>query len=164
MSAATRTKLLEFFNDPRKLFRLMVELAIIVGIGEHFVKATYSLEGDGFLALICYDRIVEIRAAIQSAYYPNVQAVIRGTCPNDLALHGRWIQYAMACVQPGIDYFHTKLGDDSVMKAFKGARLFSPHRLNEMQPSAEDIDVLRAFRFLDTEINGLQANLPCSVG
>ena len=41
------------------------------------MKATYALEGDGLLVLICYDRILEIRAAIQSAYYPNVQAVLR---------------------------------------------------------------------------------------
>ena len=67
--------------------------------------------------------------------------------------------YAMACVKPGIDYFHAQLGDDGVMKAFKAARLFSPHRLSEIQPSAGDIDILRAFPFLDNEVNSLQVEL-----
>ena len=68
--------------------------------------------------------------------------------------------HAMACVKPGIDYFHAQLGDDGVMRAFKAARLFSPHRVNEMQPSAGDIDILRAFPFLDSEVNNLQVELP----
>jgi len=46
------------------------------------------------------------------------------------------------------------------MKAFKAARLFSPHRLSEIQPSAGDIGILRAFLFLDNEVNSLQAELP----
>ena len=54
-SSATRAKLLEFFDDPQKLFLLKVELAVIVDLGAHFVKATYALEGDGLLVLICYD-------------------------------------------------------------------------------------------------------------
>ena len=53
-SSATRAKLLEFFDDPQKLFLLKVELTVIVDLGAHFVKATYALEGDGLLVLICY--------------------------------------------------------------------------------------------------------------
>lgn len=41
-----------------------------------------------------------------------------------------------------------------MVKAFKAARLFSPHILSE------DIDILRAFPFLDNEVNSLQAELP----
>ena len=126
-SSATRAKLLEFFDDPQKLFLLKLELAIVVDLGAHFVKATYTLEGDGLLVLICYDQILEIKAAIQSAYYPNVQAVVREAFPSNLPVQNQWITYEMACVKPGMDYFHAQLGDDGVMKAFKAARLFSPH-------------------------------------
>ena len=159
MSSATRAKLLEFFNDPQKLFLLKLELTVIVNLGAYLVKATYALEGDGLLVLTCYDRILEIRAAIQSGHYPNVQAVVREVFPSDLPARNQWIMYAMACVEPGINYFHAQLGDNSVMKAFKAARLFSPHRLSEIQPSAGDIDILRAFPFLDNEVNSLQAEL-----
>ena len=86
VSSATRAKLLEFFDDPQKLFLLKLELAIIVNLGAYFVKATYALEGDGLLVLVCYDRILKIRAAIQSAHYPNVQAVVREACiPREFA-------------------------------------------------------------------------------
>ena len=160
VSSATRAKLLEFFDDPQKLFLLKLELAIIVDLGAYFVKATYALEGDGLLVLVCYDRILEIRAAIQSAHYPNVQTVVREAFPGNFPLQNQWITHAMACVRPGIDYFHAQLGNDGVMRAFKAARLFSPHRVNEMQPSAEDINILRVFRFLDSEVNSLQVELP----
>jgi len=58
------------------LFLLKLELAVIVDLGAYFVKATNALEGDGLLVLTCYDRILEIRAAIQSEHCPNVQAVV----------------------------------------------------------------------------------------
>ena len=150
VSPATQMKLLEFFNDRQKLFLLKLELAVIVDVGAHFVKATYTLEGDSILALICYDRILEIRVAIRSSYYPNVQAIVREAFPNNLPLQSQWITYAVTCVKPGIDYFNSNLHDDGVIKAFKAARLFSPDRVSEMQPSATDIDILSAFPFFDS--------------
>ena len=161
VSPATRAKLLEFFDDRQKLFLLKLELAVIVDVGAHFVKATYSLEGDGLLALICYDRIVEIRAAIQSSHYPNLQAIVREAFATNLPIQNQWILYAMMCVKPGIGYFNANLHDDGIMKAFKAARLFSPHRVSEMQPSARDIDILSVFPFFDSGcVVALQAELP----
>jgi hypothetical protein len=46
-------------------------------VGVHFVKATYSLEGDGLLVLKCYEEISKIRAVITSECYPNLQAAVR---------------------------------------------------------------------------------------
>ena len=161
VSPATRTKLLEFFNDQQKLFLLKLELAVVVDVGAQFVKATYTLEGDGLLALVCYDRILEIRAAIQSSHYPNLQAIVRESFPNNLPAQQQWSMYAMTCVQPGINYFHANLRDDGIMKAFKTARLFSPHRVSEMRPSAGDIDTLKAFPFFNSgHVVTLQAELP----
>ena len=65
------------------------------------------------------------------------------------------------CVKPGIDYFNANLHDEGIMKAFKAARFFSSHRVNEMQPTASDIDILRAFPFFNPEcVVALQAELP----
>ena len=36
VSPATRTKLLEFFNDQQKLFLLKLELAVVVDVGAQF--------------------------------------------------------------------------------------------------------------------------------
>ena len=34
-------------SDPQRLVDLKLELAVTIDVGEHFVKATYYLEGDG---------------------------------------------------------------------------------------------------------------------
>ena len=93
VSPATRAKLLEFFDDHQKLFLLKLQLAVVVDVGAHFVKATYALEGNGLLALICYDRILEIRAAIQSSNYPKLQAIVREAFPSNLQSQNQWITY-----------------------------------------------------------------------
>ena len=65
---ATRTKLLDVLHGPQ-LNPLKVELAAAVDIGSYFVKGTYNLEGDGILAVKCYEEILKIRNAINAKYY-----------------------------------------------------------------------------------------------
>ena len=84
LSAATRAKILEILHDPQQLLFLRVELSAIVDMGVHFVRATYSLEGDGLLVLKCYEEICKIRAVITAECYPNLQAVVRNAFPVDL--------------------------------------------------------------------------------
>ena len=50
------------------------------------------------------------------------------------------------------------MGDKQVnpMKAFKAARYFSPSKINEMQPTANDIDDLKAFIFPVNDISALK--------
>ena len=82
--------------------------------------------------------------------------------PVDLTAQHHWTVYAKNCIKPGIDYFHQRLGDDEVnlVNAFKAARLFSPSKTNEMQPSTNDIDNLQAFLFLLNDMDGLKAEFP----
>ena len=65
-------------------------------------------------------------------------------------------------MKPGIEYFNQHLGDDlkMPMKIFKAARFFSPLKMNEIQPTAADIDCLKVFPFLTTAIELLQRELP----
>jgi len=162
LSPATRSKLLDILHNPQSLTTLELELAAIVDMGVHFVKATYRLEGDGLLILVCYEEILKIRAAIQSAWYPNIQAVAKNAFPSNPSLQSQWAAYAISCVQPGIDYFRKRLGDDqsNPMKAFKAARSLSPFKMNEIQPMAMDIDDLQAFPFLVGDISRLKTELP----
>ena len=74
-SNATRTKLLSFFTDVQKKAMLQLELAAVTYWGQPFVKATYSLEGDGPLAVECYEIIETVRSVIQVSHTPNVQAI-----------------------------------------------------------------------------------------
>jgi len=57
-----------FFTDTQKKAQLEVELATIIDWGRPFVTATYSLEGDGSLALECYEKIETVKAVICTAH------------------------------------------------------------------------------------------------
>ena len=56
---------------------LLIELAVIVDVGEPFVKACYNLEGDGPLAPVCYEMLSSVRASVQVKHWPNTQAVVQ---------------------------------------------------------------------------------------
>ena len=126
------------------------------------MRATYELEGDGVLVLTCYEHILKIRAAIHCGYYPNVQAIPRQDFPGNTSLQQQWCAYSISCVQPGLDYFEEKLGNDSQnpMAVFKAARLFCPSKVNQMKPTAEDIDCLKYFPFLEEHLDAIKAELP----
>ena len=149
ISPATRTKLLDILSDPQQLAMLNVELATVVDIGPYFVKAMYNLEGDGTLAVKCYEEILKIRAAISAKYYPNLHAVSRESSSGNPALQQQLIAHGISCLQPGLLYFQEKLGSDTIhpVAAFKAARLFSPTKLIEIQPEAADIDTLNTSHF-----------------
>ena len=142
----------------------MIELAAVIDIGQQFVKSTYNLEGDGTLVTKCYQEIKKIRAAIQTRYHPNVEAVARSLSLGNTVVHQQWTQYAIQCVQPGIDYFQQKFGDDMTypLNVFKAARYFSPTKMFEMQPSASDVDSLTVVPFLNdpATITNFKEELP----
>ena len=68
-----------------------MELASIVDVGVHFVKATYNLEGDGALVLSCYEEIVKVKAALQAAHYPNMAAIARRLAPGNIPIQQQWM-------------------------------------------------------------------------
>lgn len=143
---------------------LKIELAAVIDLGEHFVKTTYQLEGDGPLVFECYQVIATHNAVVHSAHYPNVDAIARDIAPASLSTQQVWSTYAKNCLEPGIQYFLEKFGDDTQcpLAAFKAARLFSPHRVHEMQPTAQDLDLLSVFPFLidPAVLTSLKVELP----
>ena len=159
---ATRLKLLGILRNPQSVTLLKVELAAVVDIGSYFVKGTYNLEGDGILAVDCYEEILKIRNAIAANYYPNLSAVCRDIFPADVANQQQLRDYGLACVQPGLQYFQGKFGSDTIhpVSTFKLARLFSPKVASELQPSAADIDELSAIPFLSDQVENLKEELP----
>ena len=76
-SGNTRAKLLEYFADSTKMRTLKVELASVVDAGKPFVEATYKLESDGPIILVCFDVISALDVAIKMENYSNVQAVVK---------------------------------------------------------------------------------------
>ena len=75
IAPATRAKLLPFFSDQQRKATRQIELVATINFGESFVTTTYNLEGDGPLALKCYDIVDTLSAGIQVAHAPNVEAI-----------------------------------------------------------------------------------------
>ena len=95
-----------------------------------------------------------------------MQAIDRQTFPGNVALQQQWNAYCNGCVQPGLDYLNEKLGNatQNPTAGFKAARVFSPSKVNEMQPSPGDVDELQALPFTNEEdIEGWSTHLhvPC---
>ena len=137
-------------------------MAITIGAMEPFVKATYTLEGDGPLALVAYEQVSRLSACISAGHYPNVQAVAKKLAGGNSSREQQLVSYAKACVEPVYSYFRSKFNNDLkvTLDAFKAARLFSPSKMYELRPTASDIDCLKSFPFLDAMIPGLKSELP----
>ena len=101
LAPANRGKILAILDDQQKCSRLQVELAIVIDVGEHFVKAIYSLEGDGPLVFSCFEVLSTVNASIHAAHTPNTQAVIQrlsGTAGSTISSQ-QWLTYAKKCVE-----------------------------------------------------------------
>ena len=73
--------------------------------GEAFVKATYSLEGDGPLVFHCFEVLHTLSAGIQVAHYPNLQAIAQMLSGGSQVVLQQWVDYGKACITPGLQYF-----------------------------------------------------------
>jgi hypothetical protein len=164
VAAATNAKLQGVFQDRLKKVHLQLELSSIIDWGEHFVKATYILEGDGPLCLRCYEVIDMIYAAIASTHCPNVEAVAKKLASETRGIReSQMLQYAQKAIHPGLDYFRSQMEGTlaDTLSAFKAARLFCPQKAHTMQPRATDLDALKSFPFFnDDHIRGLKDELP----
>lgn len=110
-----------------EMVNLMIELAITTDAGEPFVKACYTLEGDGPLALTCHEVLSTVRASIQVKHWANTRAIAWKIAMDRQvsALEQQLVTYAQSCVQPGFDYFENKFGGELLpcTEAFKAANL-----------------------------------------
>ncbi len=138
-----------------------MELAAVVDYGKPFVTATYKLKGDGPLVLTAFEVVEEVQAAARSGYTPNVEAVARSLSSGTPRRLAQLKAYSQKCIQPGLDYFDRQLTTSlkDSLTAFKAARLFSPHKVQFMQPTAASIDSLAIFPFLGQQVtlSGLKA-------
>ena len=158
-----RPKVIEILTNLQQRALLQIELAAVIDLGEHFIKATYHIEGDCALILEAYEIIQQLSAVIHTANYPNLNAVAKSLSPTNVSQQQQWIQYGMECLQPGIKYFKDQFGDDnkSPVSIFKAARYFNPTKISELQPTAAEIGCVDAFTFLDlTTISSLKLELP----
>ena len=123
---------------------------------EPFVKATYTLECDGPIALTAYEQISTLYSHISTAYYPNVNALARhqseGISSREQQLLAYWC-WPKQCVTPAYTYLKAKFDNDlkPTLDAFKAAHFFSPSKVVELKPTATDIDTLKSLPFCNSE-------------
>ena len=109
LAPATRTHLMEIFNSPGDSKDLELKLAAFVDGGNHFVSATYYLEGDGPLVFSCYERLATVSNAVTVAAYPNVEGVARRQAVGNLPVYNQLVAKAKACINPGLQFFSEKV-------------------------------------------------------
>ena len=78
-------QLVDFLSDPDKVLSLKLDLAVIVDVGESFVKATYVSEGDGLQVFSCFERLQTVANACQMPHFRNVHAVAVAVAAGDPA-------------------------------------------------------------------------------
>ena len=150
----------ETLSDPESLVNPKLELAETTDVGQHFVKATYFLEGDGPLVFSCYEKLKAVAEVFQVPYFPNVRAVVAAIVNEDPNQRAATLeQRAKACVQPAIQCFLRKFNVDlyDAVTAFKAARVMCPATVGWLRPTGASVEALRIFPFLDNEatIDGL---------
>lgn len=77
----------------------------MVGVGVHFVNATYYLAGDGPLIFTSFERLSAVSHAVSLGHYPRTLAIPREIANGDAALQNRLITQAKDCVKPGLNLF-----------------------------------------------------------
>ena len=134
--------------------------------GGPFVKATYHPEGGGCLAFESYESIATVQASMHKNRHPNVSGVTRQLSAGNFLAMDQMVQYALSCIQPGLQYFITQLGHSlrEPLAAFKAARLLNPQKVAEMLPTASDVDDVASFPFVTSAVlSDLKAKLPSHV-
>ena len=138
----------------------MVELAALVEL-EQFVKTTYTLEGDGTLIFIAYEKLLMLRAFIQVQNFPTLTVTVQELFPANAIEQQRWYQYGLReCLTPAFEYYVQTVANDVTVSpsigVFQAAQLFSPKFVKVPRPNAAEVEKIRAVTFLCTN-NVIQA-------
>lgn len=163
LSPKTMDRLRTIIENEDRRRDLQLELAAVVDVGQHFVRATYILEGDGPLIFSVYKKLQEVLNACTVAHFPNVHAVAAKLVADDPELDVTNLEeQARECVQPGINWFLRKFNIQlrPTLDMFKYVRYFCPVQVQDLRPDGNAIEHLQCLPFLQGSIEGLQAELP----
>ena len=138
---------------------------------ERFVKAAYTLEGDGDHVFIAYQKLEQLKAFIQVENYATLTAAVQELFPLNPTLQYQWYNYGFyQCLQPAFTYFLNTMTTDPIVSQsvalFKAARLFSPRYIKISRSTATNVDWLRVVPFLSSNdvIQSLKDELPDYIG
>ena len=123
---------------------------------EPFVKATYNLEGDGFLALEVYEQLSALYIAITSKHMPNVKATAKAEPGGNSLREQQLLDYAEVCVTPAYDYLACNRTEQNSTTMILQMRM---KRYNFLSYTNGSITCSNAARF---ELHPPQQNTNCS--
>ena len=145
---------------------LRLEMTVLMEL-DRFVKATYTLEGDGDLVFITYQKLEQLKAFIQVENYATLTAAMQELFPLSPALQYQWYNCGLhQCLQPAFTYFLNTMTSDQIVSQsvalFKAAQLFSPRYIKISRPTATNVNWLRVVPFLSSNnvIQSLKDELP----
>ena len=83
---------------------------------EEFVKSTYTLEGDGTLILIAYEKLQMLQAFIRVRNFPTLTGVVQQLFPLNVAEQQRWYNYGFReCLMPAFEYYTNTSANDATV-------------------------------------------------
>ena len=97
LGPSCRRHLLKLFDDPVSARDLEIELSAMIHAGQHFVSATYYLEGDGPLA---FSPCIALAHAVAVESYPNTEAKACNHAGGNVSLHNQLVAQGKACITP----------------------------------------------------------------
>ena len=160
----TRQKLAQALAEDQ--IQLRVELAALMEL-EKFVQATYTLEGDGTLVFVAFEKLEELKEYIRVHNFPTLVHVIQELFPVNYGDRQRWYQYGVReCLKPAFEYYTETVANDPIVSrsisVFRAARLFNPKFVKVSRPVATDIDSIEDVPFLNDAgvIQSLKDELP----
>jgi hypothetical protein len=136
-----------------------IELAAMIDLGKPLVKATYRLEGDGFLAPFAYDIIQSVLAAPRFIQYPNLTAVVTAMHLGQAA-QNQLITDTLGKIMPAYDYlqdvYQTDASLSEALDIFKALRWLNPTCASVvLNPLTFEDDIRSTHLLLDHEIRVL---------
>lgn len=159
----SREKLSQILAD--NAVQLRVEMAAFMEL-EQFVKTTYTLEGDGTLIFIAYEKLLMLKAFIQVQHFPTLTMTVQELFPANAIVQQQWYQYGLReCLTPAFEYYAQTLANDVTVsrsiEVFQAAQLFCPKVVTISRPNAAEVEKIRAVPFLGTNniIQALQVEL-----
>ncbi|KAK3745625.1 hypothetical protein QZH41_002254, partial [Actinostola sp. cb2023] len=159
----SREKLSQILAD--NAVQLRVEMAAFMEL-EQFVKTTYTLEGDGTLIFIAYEKLLMLKAFIQVHHFPTLTMTVQELFPANAIVQQQWYQYGLReCLTPAFEYYAQTLANDVTVsrsiEVFQAAQLFCPKVVTISRPNAAEVEKIRAVPFLGTNniIQALQVEL-----
>ena len=164
ISPKTTDRLLLILEDEDDRISLELELAAMIDIGKHLVRATYALEGDGPLVLTTYEKLQAVTSAFAVAERPNLRAVAQRLAEKNRGMNAAALEAeAMQGAKPAINWFLQKfnLALGETVAAFKKARIFDPVVAQGLDITVNGVRQLRCFPFFTDDIlDGLAEELP----